>query len=185
MLSASEWTSSSKLLACPGPTGATGPKGDIGLTGPTGPSGNPGAATNNTAITPQPISSAKTLAYTGSNPLTTTYIGSFTNDSNVQGAAGDRWLLIANGFTDEGSNTDVDAYIVVLGEDPQNNDNAPGLGKDVRLTMRTDGGEKYWTLSGVITAAGAITFKCAIYSNLLTTATGATFYCTSFNAIKL
>lgn len=36
MLSASEWTSSSKLIACPG---ATGPQGIQGLPGPTGPSG--------------------------------------------------------------------------------------------------------------------------------------------------
>lgn len=50
MLSASDWTSQSKLLNCPGPTGPQGPQGIQGLSGPTGPTG-PQAATGPTGPT--------------------------------------------------------------------------------------------------------------------------------------
>jgi hypothetical protein len=43
MLSASEWLSQSKLIACAGPTGPSGPPGPTGLTGPTGNTGSSGA----------------------------------------------------------------------------------------------------------------------------------------------
>lgn len=46
MLSASDWTSQSKLVACPGPTGpsgATGPLGPTGASSPTGATGVTGA----------------------------------------------------------------------------------------------------------------------------------------------
>ena len=43
MLSASDWTSASKVIACPGPTGPTGPIGLSGNTGATGIDGPTGA----------------------------------------------------------------------------------------------------------------------------------------------
>jgi hypothetical protein len=43
MLSASDWTSASKVIACPGPTGPTGPTGFSGNTGATGIDGPTGA----------------------------------------------------------------------------------------------------------------------------------------------
>ena len=42
MMSASDWTSQNKILACVGPTGPAGPSGPTGLSGPTGPSGATG-----------------------------------------------------------------------------------------------------------------------------------------------
>lgn len=42
MLSSSEWTAQSKLLACSGPSGASGASGPSGSTGPAGPSGPTG-----------------------------------------------------------------------------------------------------------------------------------------------
>jgi len=42
MLSASEWTSQSKLINCPGPSGPQGPQGLQGVSGPSGPTGPSG-----------------------------------------------------------------------------------------------------------------------------------------------
>lgn len=44
MLSASEYTSQSKLVVCPGPAGPSGPSGPPGPAGPTGPDGPSGPA---------------------------------------------------------------------------------------------------------------------------------------------
>lgn len=42
MLSASDWTSQSKLINCPGPVGPQGPTGYTGSSGPSGPTGPTG-----------------------------------------------------------------------------------------------------------------------------------------------
>ncbi len=82
MLSASEWTSQSKLINCPGPTGPQGPQGIQGVSGPTGPTG-PQAATGPTGST-GPSGLQGPTGPTG--PTVATLTGSYTVNSLANGS---------------------------------------------------------------------------------------------------
>ena len=182
-----------------GPTGPSGPSGDTGPIGSTGPNGSSGQigipGPTGPSITPQffAIEPAANLASaTSLTPvapaLTGVYFGPFPNTNNIQAGAGEKWLLTASGYTNNGSASIGDAYAIVLGEDPTNNDNGPGAGCAVRLTLNADATilpNQYWTLSGTVDTIGSTTFDCAIYAFNLLSANTMTFYCTSFTVIKL
>jgi len=130
MLSASDWTSQSKLINCPGPsgpqgpiglTGVTGPSGPSGPTGPTGPSGVSGLQGNTGATGPaygqyyaysrQPTDTTISTVSTGINFWTGTAIytynplASFTivNSSTIQfGVSGVYYIDVDIVFTGTG-----------------------------------------------------------------------------------
>lgn len=176
-----------------GPSGPSGPIGPTGATGPTGPIG-PSMSPDFFVIGPAPDLARSTILTTPSGTLTGVYLGSFTNTNAIQAAPNEKWLLTASGYTDNGTASSGDVYAIVLGEDPENYDNAPGVGSGARLTLDANSNvlpnsnglpNKYWTLSGTIIATGGIDFYCSIYAYNLLAASSMTFYCTSFTAIRL
>jgi hypothetical protein len=206
MLSASEWLSQSRLIACPGPsgpsgpsgptgptsatgpTGTTGPSGPSGVTGPTGPSGVTGP-TGPSGPPANPTSQVINLVANGAGKTASlappSGFANLTNDNTVSpGGTGEVWFLSAKGSisTTGTAVSDTDTIIITLLQ------SAGSIGTINSITQTLYGSafvdDMFWSLSGYIKTSGTSNFILQVNWVFAGATTGA-FECDGFCATKI
>lgn len=208
MLSASEWLSQSKLLACSGPSGATGPSGPSGptgpsgLTGPTGPTGltgpsglqgvtGPSGPSGASPSTPSQVinivdgGSGKTasLPYNPSSQVTTLGI-----DLNVSPTgANEIWFLSASGNVSlsAGSVVSTDYVAIFLQQSSAGTGTASNSNTIVETVTGAEIANSTWSFSGYVKTKDATNFVVRVYWLFATGGTTGAVECTRFLATKI
>jgi hypothetical protein len=178
MLSASEWTSSSRLIACPGATGPQGIPGIQGPSGPTGPSGPP-ANSLNQVINLVAAGSGKILS--GISGTSTAVIA---QDSVITPtSSGEVWFLSARGSISltAGTPASTDSFAINLQQLNGNLGTIDAVGSEF---VGNGYSNIIWSISGYVKTTD--TSKFVVYINYTLNA-GVTvdFECNGFSVTKI